>query len=225
MKKIWYLPGFMEGEKASERLFSLLPEEFHCLHADYRPVLNAFPNDKFRVADFVSKLIDYYSISPDDIIIGHSTGGWIAAWVNHLQQNPVILLSAFTDRNKVMAKGVVHRPLLRRFLVKSGLYYSSFAKRRIARQYKNMPSREAVSVFLRSYDTFNKDYVLKMLNIIASKEKPEYKEILRLHGLEDRILAVPDEPFTEIPGDHFSLYTYPIEVVKPIAEALNKLRC
>ncbi len=221
MKRVWLFPGFMEDEKIFVKLLEQLPQTFEYKYADYRPVLSQFSSDKFAVADFVPKLIAHYEIQPNDVIIGHSTGGWLAAWVNHFQKNPVILLSAFTDKEKVIAKGLLKYRWLRRFVVKSGLYYAGFVKRTMLRAYAHRPSIGAVELLVSNYDTFDKNYVLKMLNIIASQERPNYNELLRLHALKDRILSVPDEPFTEIPGDHFSLYSFPAETAKPIAEVLN----
>lgn len=224
MRTVWLFPGFMENGEIFSKLVEQLPITAEYKIVDYNPVLAQFPNDKFLVADFVPKLITHYNISPNDIVIGHSTGGWFAAWVNHFQQNPVVLLSAFTDSEKVIAKALVKFRCLRRFVVKSGLYYAGFVKSAFRKAYGHKPSRDAVfNVLLPNYDSFSKDYVLKMLNMIASKEKPTYKELLRLHALKDRILAIPDEPFTEIPGDHFSLYAFPVETAKPIVEALNTL--
>lgn len=225
MRTVWLFPGFMENEQIFPKLVEQLPRDIEYKYADYRPVLAEFPDDTFKIADFVPKLIVHYGILPNDVIIGHSTGGWLAAWVNHFQKNPVILLSAFTDREKVIAKGLAFRRWLRRFVVKSGLYYAGFVKSAFRKAYAHKPSRDAVfNVLLETYDSFDKDYVLKMLNIIASQEKPQYKELLRLHALKDRILAVPGEPFIEIPGDHFSLYAFPVETAKPVAEVLNKLK-
>lgn len=223
MKRVWLLPGFMENEQIFPPLLAELPKTFEYKYADYRPVLAQFPDDKFAVADFVPKLIAYYGIEPNDIIIGHSTGGWLAAWVNHFLQNPVVLLSAFTSFEKVGGHNIIKYRCLRRFIVNSGLYYASFVKKIFLKKYECKSSYEAVKLLMDTYDSFDKAYVLKMLNIITSLERPQYKELLRLHALKDRILFVPDEPFTEIPGDHFSLYAFPAESGLFISEAIKPL--
>lgn len=222
MKRVWLFPGFMENEEIFPPLLAQLPKTFEYKYADYRPVLAQYADDQFAVADFVPKLIAHYGIEPNDIIIGHSTGGWLAAWVNHFLQNPVVLLSAFTSFEKVGGHNIIKYRCLRRFIVKSGLYYVSLVKKVFMKRYENKPSHEAVHMLLSHYDSFDKDYVLKMLNIITSLERPQYKELLRLHALKDRILFVPDEPFTEIPGDHFSLYSFPEEVGFFVSEAIVK---
>jgi hypothetical protein len=44
----------------------------------------------------------------------------------------------------------------------------------------------------------------------------------RIHARADAVVKIPDEPFHEVPGDHFSLYTYPEEVYRPIVEFLGR---
>ena len=37
---------------------------------------------------------------------------------------------------------------------------------------------------------------------------------LRVHAKRDNIVFTPDEPYTEVPGDHFSLVFYPFMIKK-----------
>jgi hypothetical protein len=42
---------------------------------------------------------------------------------------------------------------------------------------------------------------------------------LRVHAVADNVVHPPDEPFLEIPGDHFAHYYYP----EPVAAAIERV--
>ena len=44
---------------------------------------------------------------------------------------------------------------------------------------------------------------------------------LRIHAKGDHIIKPPDEPYVLVPGDHFSLYTYPETVYRPIVDFIS----
>jgi hypothetical protein len=44
---------------------------------------------------------------------------------------------------------------------------------------------------------------------------------LRVHALADNVVRPPDEPFLEIPGDHFAHYYYPELVAAAITPLLS----
>ena len=44
---------------------------------------------------------------------------------------------------------------------------------------------------------------------------------LRIHSLADNVVLPPDEPFVEIPGDHFAHYYYPELVAAAIGQVVR----
>lgn len=90
--------------------------------------------------------------------------------------------------------------------------------------YKNKPSREIfISIFER-LRRGNKEIVAKQLMIIFNpvKESITTSPDFRIHLKSDHLIKFPDQAFYEVAGDHFTLYTYPETVYKPIVEFLKR---
>ena len=60
------------------------------------------------------------------------------------------------------------------------------------------------------------------LNFMPVPEKVTVVPDLRIHALADLLILSPREPFHEVTGDHFTLYTHPQMVYEPIAAFLEK---
>jgi hypothetical protein len=88
--------------------------------------------------------------------------------------------------------------------------------------YQNAPSR---SIFESTFEDLiqgNKTNVISQLKLMFEPvphiaTEPE----LRIHAHKDTVIKYPREVFYEVSGDHFTLYTQPEEVIKPIRAFLD----
>jgi hypothetical protein len=70
--------------------------------------------------------------------------------------------------------------------------------------------------------TGDKTVLVKQLKAILNRvQEVMVTPELRIHAISDDIVKPPDQPFVKVPGDHFTLYTYPETVYQPIVSFLN----
>ncbi len=177
------------------------------------------------ISSVASGLIARYSISQSDLLIGHSTGAWLALHVKNQIGCRIIQIAGWTDHAKVK------RPISNRYLiyfaVKAGLVYNPLVAKLVARRFTGRPSRD---IFIEGYDRLvhgNRSNVLNQLSLIfnpyskAIKVSPD----LAIHARGDDIITFPDGEFYEVDGDHFSLHTHPEQVIEAIADFIKYRPC
>ena len=218
--RLIFITGFGEDEFIFDHLHPLLPGEklFLNLWND----LPDTPRTEINAALFASELIQRYNITANDVILGHSTGGWIALFIKQKIHCSIVQLSSWIDQGKVNAP-VSSRHLLF-FFARTGLYFNSFIFRwTLKRFYQNNPSAAVFEkVFLRLISG-NKENRVNQLRLVFNpvKERVTATPNLCIHARKDPIVRFPDGPVHEVPGDHFSLYTYPEAVAEPINQFLR----
>ena len=181
------------------------------------------PRPKLNVLDFAKELVEKYGISQNDVIIGHSMGGWIAHHIKHLTGSPIVQIASWTDTDRpiVLTKNVQFIY----WFVRNGLFFNRLNKWLFTLQnYKNKPSKD---IYHTNFDRLikgNKGNVINQLRLILSPihEKVVVAPDLRIHAKADVVVRPPREPFHEVVGDHFTLYTHPQTVYEPIVAFLEK---
>ncbi len=161
--RIFFIPGYgedesifdkihphIQGEKVFMSLWKLLPDKNYF-------ALNA--------ALLAKQIIEQYSITSQDLLIGHSTGGWVALHIKHIIHCSVIQIASWTDRRKVISP-VNNRHLIY-FAVKTGIYLNTFVlARSIRKHYNNKPSKDIfIKVFTRLMHG-NRENVVNQLRLI-----------------------------------------------------------
>ncbi len=200
-KRIFLLPGFGENEQTFRKLKSYFTN-YELVDVDYRPLLALYSISNFTTRAFVNRLIITHKITENDILIGHSIGGNIAYNISQLTNSPTCLLCSFTDPKKV-AKEVKVEWIAERFIALTGLR-NSFIAKRISNKYKNRPSHEEMMYVMQNFKSFKKAHLRMVYQFshqapLSTHRPPD----LRIHALKDRVVYTPDEPFEEVPGDHF----------------------
>ncbi len=150
-------------------------------------------------------------------------GGWIAWHIKHLGGCRIIQIASWTDSSKIM-KVPIERHLMY-WLAKRGFGFNSFVLHILVwLNYKNKPSRKIFIAIFERLRRGNKEIVAKQLMVIFSpiKEPITVTPDFRIHSKGVPIVKFPDQTFYEVPGDHFTLYTYPETVYKPIVEFLKR---
>jgi pimeloyl-ACP methyl ester carboxylesterase len=221
--RLLFIPGFGEDRAIFAALAALLPGE-HVFIDNYRE-LGAAPQPALTALDYAAALIARHGITAsNDVVIGHSMGGWIAHAVKHLAGPRIVQIASWTDPRKVWrplpTPGMIYRA------ARSGLYLNAFNKHVLLRlQYHGKPS---AAVFAAVFDNLRhspKEYVVNQLRVILNPlPVPIHTEPdLRIHSRGDRLIRFPDEPVVEVPGDHFNLVTHAWAVAEPINGLLRSV--
>jgi hypothetical protein len=231
-QRLLFLPGFGEDE----RIFRNIIRYFGAYDVevlDYRTVLPVFSEKSIQLQSFIRSLINNYTISQNDILIGHSLGGFIA---HHIRQEigcPICLHSSFTDPAKI--KVLLRNKFVAETAIQNG-FFTSFAFRKGARLlYALKDSKEEMECVLDTLSSYGEENILKLvllffnrkkrlLNWLRSSPSYDYAPNLILHPKKDNIISAPDEDYILIPGDHFSIATYPQKSVFIILDWLKELQ-
>ena len=216
MKRILLLHGYTEAGSIFDPLRPLLPPAAEVVVPELEQEFAQWPcGPRLTVATMARHLAARYHIGPHDVLIGHSMGGWLAAHIKEQTGATAILLGGFTDQAKIVSS--IRHPLLLKLYALSGLVQSNFMSQRFKRNYRRDESRELYAQLVDRMPHFRRRYVQQQLQLLFAPVPPLTTEPdLRLHARRDNIIRPPDEPFTELPGDHFTHYFYPQLVVDAI---------
>lgn len=219
--RILFIPGFGEEVSIFDKIQPFLPGEK--VFIDNWALLEEVPEKGLTVVVYAKYLVERFNIKKEDIITGHSMGGWIAWHIKHLAGCRIIQIASWTDSRKLV-KVPIEPPLLY-WLVKRGFGFNLLALRiLVLLHYQKKPSKEIFITIFERLRRGNKEIAAKQLIIILNpvKEPITISVDCRIHAKADRIVKYPDQPFHAVPGDHFTLYTYPETVYKPIVEFLKQ---
>jgi len=218
--RIIFISGFGEDEFIFDKIEKALPGEK--LFLSLWKTVPDTPVKKLNVAEFAKSLVDRFAIKSSDVVIGHSAGGWVAAHIKNIVGCPIIQVSSWTDTHKVIVpfrnRHVIY------FAAKTGLYLNRFVMRQtIKKFYNGKPSREVFEKVFTRILTGNRANAVNQLRLIFNPYPAEITVApdLRIHARKDSIVRFPDEEFYEVEGDHFSLYSYPEQVLTPILDLIN----
>jgi pimeloyl-ACP methyl ester carboxylesterase len=209
MNRLLLLPGYLEDSTIFDTLRPLLPPAAEVLAIKLAPEFVQWqPAGAANVVTFARYLIQRYRIGPQDVLIGHSMGGWIAAHIKAQTGATAVLLSSFTDQHKVVARA--RNPLLLALYAWSGLGRSRWLRARAKRDYRFDESRALFGQLADGMARHPRRYVHRQLQVLFAPVPPLLVQPeLRVHARADNVVLPPDEAFVEIPGDHFAHYYYP----------------
>ena len=220
--RIIYIPGLGEKCNVFDNIIPHIAASEN-LFLDNWELLGDVYKKEINVLEYASLLVAKYSICRDDIIIGHSMGGWIAYHIKHLVNCRIVQIASFTDTKKISGPTTNFSVIY--FMAKSGLYFNRIIEYYIFQKfYKGKPS---APLFIETFERLrkgNKNNVLNQLNILFKPVKTLVKVIpdMRIHGNDDTLVRIPSAPFINVPGDHFCLYTNPQEVYQAILKLLSQ---
>lgn len=220
--RIIFIPGFGEDETIFSNIAPLIPGNKLILNS--WTLLGNQPRKNTNAIIFAQEVIERYNLTKDDILIGHSMGGWIAYHIKHLINCPLVHVGSMTNTNRIIPPvantGILYSA------VKKGLIFNYFLQYvAVFFDYRNKPSKDIFIYITNMLIKGNKDNVNNQLKVIlAPVEKTSVQPDLRIHSKKDRILKPPKEPYYEVSGDHFTLYTHPREVARPILSFLDNYR-
>jgi hypothetical protein len=171
------------------------------------------------VQKMASHLIMKYEITAQDCVIGHSMGGWIASYMKEECGCKAILLASLTDQKKLITP--LTNPTLIKYLIKFGIFQSSFMDSFLKKDYKFQESKKLYDGLIDGLIKMDKKILFQQCQILFEKVKPlTITPNLRVHARKDNIVQFPDEDFIEVSGDHFSLIYHTQQVVSAIQKVL-----
>ena len=215
------IPGFGEDETIFERIQGKLPGEKLFLS-----LWQLLPNKSVKslnVVVFARELIERFQINETDLIIGHSTGGWVALHIKNMVGCRIVQIASWTDETKIIVP--VRNRYIIYFAAKTGLYLNNLMLRHtVKKYYQNKPSKEIFKTVYTKLIKGNRANVLNQLRLIFNPYPVQLSvhPNLAIHAKKDRIVRFPDGPAHVVDGDHFSLYTHPEQVYPPIADFIRQ---
>lgn len=219
--RIFLIHGYVEDPTIFDKLRPLLPA------ADYVPInladefLRWKPSGPVNVRSLATYLTDQYAITPNDVVIGHSMGGWTAINVKEVSGATTIQLASWTNQKKI--RFPTDNLTVLKLLAKSGLTQGQVLTNYFMKQYPFDESRDLYCRLVKDSRQMTREYIWQQLQTLFAQVPPlTVRPDLRIHARRDSIVGPPDETYVDVPGDHFSLVFYPELVAGPIRMLLEK---
>jgi hypothetical protein len=219
--RIFFIPGLGEDTFIFDKIEPFIQGEK--IFIDNWSLLGQVEENGLQVTAYAEFLIRRFSITQADVVIGHSLGGWVALHIKNIVGCPIVQIASWTDMKKVFKPANRH---VMYWAARKGVgLNSTVLKALLLVKYKHAASREIFTIIFKRIMAGDKNIFTKQLEMIFNPYKRAVKvePDLRIHAKSDEIVRPPDQPFIEVPGDHFTLYTYPDKVYKPIVQFLATL--
>ena len=220
--RIIFIPGFAEDELIFSKITPLIEGDKLVLNS--WKLLGNERRESFNALKFAQEFITTYKINDSDILIGHSMGGWIAYHVKYLIGCRLIHIASLTNTDRIIPPAINH-PIIH-WAVRHRLIFNRFTTLISSLGfYHHNYSKEIFMYYAHLLEKANTENIVNQLKVILNpvdaviRVQPD----LRIHSKDDTILKPPREPYYEVQGDHFTLYTHSVEVAKPIIEFLSDL--
>ena len=215
MDRIFLIHGYVEDPTIFDALVPLLsPANFVRINLadEFSRWQPARPVSARTLAQY---LTEYYRLSSNDTVIGHSMGGWVAINIKEVSGAKAVQLASWTDQKKI--KFPTDNLTVLRFLLDTGITQSNALTDYFSRQYRFDESRTLYNGLVKGMRTMPRQYVWQQFQTLFATVPPlTVRPDLRVHARADNIVAPPVEPYTEVPGDHFSLVFHAERVAEPV---------
>ena len=221
MNRLLLLHGYTEEASIFDPLLPLLPAGLAVVPVHLEQALAAWqPAGPVNVATVAGRVAEFYHITAHDALLGHSMGGWLAMYIKQATGATALLLSSFTDQAAIVSAR--RNPRLLALYARLGLIQSGFMRERFKRNYRRDESRQLYATLVDAMPRFGRRYVARQLQVLFAPAPPlTVAPDLRLHAKRDNIIRAPQEPYVELPGDHFAHYFHPQLVVEAIRPFLT----
>ncbi|CCH02639.1 hypothetical protein FAES_4640 [Fibrella aestuarina BUZ 2] len=220
MPRFIFIHGNLDVPASFERLLRFLPAGERCC-IDLEPTFRSWPsNQPVDVVEVARQLAKTYAIGSDDVVIGHSMGGWIAAHLKEATGATVIQLNSWTNPRKINAPTRNLRVF--KAFVDSGLYQHKWVITIARTAARLWTSRDRMQASLNRLATIDPAYLYWQYALIFKPvPSPTRLPDLRIHSRRDPVIRPPDEPYVTVPGDHVAHWGFPAEVGHAITTFLT----
>ncbi len=135
--RIFFIPGLGEDVSIFNNIQSFIAGEK--IFVDNLTLLAPLREQGLTALLYAQYLTKYLDLEKEDVIIGHSMGGWVALHIKHLVGCRIVQISSWTDSRKIINVPVERH--LRYWLAKRGIDFNSFVLRILVwLHYNNKPS-------------------------------------------------------------------------------------
>ncbi len=220
MKRLILIHGYVEDPGIFDLLVPLLPP-FPILRINVETEFDRWPaNNPVNAYSLAQFLTNTHAITADDVIIGHSMGGWIAINIKAVTGAMAVQISSYTNQRKPVSP--IHSLSFIRFLANTGVLQSLPAINYVKKKYPFAESKALNFALLNRMRGMRRAYISWQMEILFAPVPPLIvTPDLRIHAIKDNIVLPPKEPYSAVPGDHFSLVFHPHEVADPICDLLR----
>ncbi|MFN0203415.1 MAG: alpha/beta fold hydrolase [Bacteroidia bacterium] len=212
--RVFFFPGFAEDEAVLRPLIQEFAASNETIYVDYQHFLDTFLDKPMNMPDFVQQLSSKYYIHENDMLIGHSFGGWVAAHIHQQYNCPTVIIGSFTDNQHVIRRVFMFSKFAQ-YLTKKGLFKSKWIHKFVRRRYKERPSAPAIEACIQVMKTW-KDHHLHQISMLIKAHPPlpyQISPLLRIHGTNDEVISPPSVFYHKIEdGDHHIQYTHAKEI-------------
>lgn len=230
-RRLVLLPGFGEDERIFRNIIPYF-SDFQIEIVNYQNILPQFTRYNVRLERFIRKLVQVYGITKDDILIGHSMGGYLAHHVRQMVGCEACLHSSFVHPSKI--NFLVNNQFLVQWTIQNGLFQWDVFKLISNWRYLNKPSAQEVQHAVDLLNEYGSLDLLKLTLLFFKRKRrfmnwlrstPDYELVpsLIIHPDKDKIVAAPDEEHFTVEGDHFSIATHPEQSAKILRNWLNQI--
>jgi pimeloyl-ACP methyl ester carboxylesterase len=220
MPRLLFIHGYVEDATIFDQLIPLLPPNPVVRLNLVDEFARWQPAGRFSARDLARYLAGQYAITSADVVIGHSMGGWVGINIKELTGARVVQLATWTDQRKIRFPTQNLRVL--KFLLDTGLTQSRTLTRFFKKQYRFAESAELYGRLVDGTAGLSRPYIFQQQQtLFAPVTRLTVQPDLRIHARHDNIVAPPDEPYVEVPGDHFSLVFHPERVAEPIRKLIS----
>ncbi|GAA4463841.1 hypothetical protein GCM10023189_42330 [Nibrella saemangeumensis] len=179
------------------------------------------PQEPINALSLARYLSGKYCITDQDVVIGHSMGGWIAIQIKSLNGATVVQIGSYTNQLKVTFP--VKNIRLLKWMAKLGMGQSALFVNWVKKTYPFDETRALYTALLEGMRKMDRTYIYQQLLVLFAPVPPlTVTPDLRIHNCRDNIVAAPDEPYVDVPGDHFCLVFHPETVAVPIRSLLEQ---
>ncbi|MCY7358627.1 MAG: alpha/beta hydrolase [Rudanella sp.] len=181
------------------------------------------PQGRTDARQLARYLTDYYEITAEDVLIGHSMGGWVAINIKELTGAITIQLASFTDQKKINFP--VRNLRVLRWMLSSGLTQSTWLRNYFKKLYPFPESKELYCQLVDNGRHMSRLYIYQQqMTLFAPVPPLTVQPDLRIHARRDNVVHYPGGECVEVPGDHFSLHYHPELVAASIRGVLEGVR-
>ncbi|MBX7241007.1 MAG: alpha/beta hydrolase [Bacteroidia bacterium] len=208
--RIFFLHGFGEKPGIFDKIVNEIPGEK--ILPDLWEFTGNRPRPELNVILLAEEIAAHYNLTENDIVVGHSMGGWIGIHLKQITGCKTIQIASWTHPSRV-ALPIRNHKIIFAFL-KYGLYLNRLTEWYFVRKgYRDKPSKEVFQETFRRLRKGNRHNVTNQMRVILTPVPPlNIHPDARIHTHYDPIIRRPEEPFHQVNGDHFALYTHPEEV-------------
>lgn len=209
-QRLFLFPGFSEDIHIFSEMIPLLTPHYEVICPDYRPLFDIlWEKDTVSIAAFVELLENEYHIVEDDLLVGHSFGGWVATNLQRRTASKAVLIASFSNPHKVRRRRLLFSRFAQ-YLAKNGLFKWRIVHKLIVQKYLHLPTLPAIQKCVEVMKSWEDKHLHTVARLIH--QNPAVVEfphpILRFHGDKDIVVAPPEEEYILLEGkDHFILHT------------------